>query len=145
MLKLTTRIDSKLILALQIITGVYLALIFLLQGVIYKLVHLRFGILIENDSPFLTFLVFYLLTAPLAIITSNLLNKKRLQYDTALQAGMIANYTFVLMLVSLLLFAPDISIFAIIGAMFFASIFGFAWSALSAVLYEKILLLKIKI
>jgi hypothetical protein len=144
MWKVSGKVNNKLILALQIVLGIYLASLFFLQGIFYQLVYFRFGINISLENPFISFLILYLLTAPLAIITSNLLAKNSLQYDTALQAGLISNYTFVLAFAVPMLFADGINIFAFIGILFFASILGFAMCAISAVLYEKITLIKIR-
>lgn len=142
MLKLPTKIDNKIAFALQVGIGIYLAALFFSQSIIYDLIYIRFGLAISNDSPFLTSLLLFMLTAPLSIILCSLVTKGRIQYDTALQAGMIANYSFALMFSTMLLVIHDNSIFAFIGLLFFASIFGFAVSAISAAIYEKLYPLK---
>lgn len=145
MLPLRTKVDNKLILALQVALGVYLALIFILHGLLFELINFRFGFNVTNQYPVVTLIAIYILTAPLAIIASNLVSGKKLPYDTALQAGLIANYTFVLVFAVLMLLGKGASVFGFIGVLFFASIVGFALAAISAVLYEKIILIKLRL
>ncbi len=144
MLKLPTKIDNKFTLALQAGIGIYLAALFFMQSFLFDLIYLRFGLAISNDSPLLTSLFLFMLTAPLSIVLRSLLTKSRIPYDAALQAGLVANFSFVLVYAAMLLFLNGNSIFAFLGFLFFAGLFGFAISAVSAVLYEKILLIKIR-
>lgn len=141
MLKSPFKVDNKIILIAPFVLGVYLIILFLFHAAILEFISLRLGlgIAITNEYPVLTFILFYLSSAPLAMGLCTLLLKRRLKYDDALLAGLACNFTInIILSIAFLFAAEEKSMFAFVGLLFFLSIIGFALTAISAVFIDKL-------
>ena len=140
MLKLPSKADNKFVLIAPVLFGIYLAILYRVQGLIYGMLYLRFRINFSNEYPILTLFALFILSAPFGILINNLLTKRKASYDSALLAGLSSNYAFVVTIIFFFFMRRDDkdTIYPFLGAMFFASIFGFVVAAVAAVMYDKI-------
>ncbi|MFC5270369.1 hypothetical protein [Adhaeribacter terreus] len=126
---------------LSVFTGSYFLLVWLFHVPVINYFFNKVGIWFNNPYMGFTFFILYLVTPISAgLLTFKLKKFKQFSFDKTLINNLVSSLTFALpMFVLIFLSEKDFSIFALIGVLFFSTLFSFINAALSATFLSRIL------